>query len=599
MYSNYWKFYHAAKTAVLGFHHMACAMFFTFWFVCVAVDSARRGKVCWPKLRPSSVFRKIAVMAFFVYLFKDQIAGAMARSDQLIRETRYRQNFMASVVPGKRKMDANFFRSWHIWATGTFDFTASYLICAELYRGLYRVVFKRECTPRARLLFVVTFSGLCCFGLHRLDFIFHVTQCTCNYILVVLCQQLLPKREGKIVLWAYNLFCLWFIHTYGPPLVMPQLRSTGRRLYGWNGCGRFCVLKNISFGMDTLNASFKAMERKAATGADAAGSFSDDSGGGGGRAAHRRRRRQRLRLQRRIQQPEQQQGQLGPANSSGSGTSGTRIRKGNSIGSTADRALAGASASAGSTTAQDAQGVHTQCCGDRPPIPSVLEYFAYVFYIPLWIQGPILLYKDFSNTMHRKQWVGPVSVPLYTAFLGDSSHLGKYPYLNFNPRKDGPPVGEKICGMGPGKGVSVDPETSASMFWGYVKLAMYAVALNVANTYIYGSYLMQHQKVGVKMSPALTTFFLFFVATQHWFVMLVSWRALRLWALADGVEVTENMQRCPFTIFSFTTLWQHWHSSYHRWVANYVHLPLSEWGMHEVISVFLCFGFTGFWHGTR
>jgi acyl-CoA synthetase (AMP-forming)/AMP-acid ligase II len=136
------------------------------------------------------------------------------------------------------------------------------------------------------------------------------------------------------------------------------------------------------------------------------------------------------------------------------------------------------------------------------------------------------------------------------------------------------------------------------MFWDYVKVALFAVALNVANTYIYGSYLLQHEMLGKSMSPALTTFFIFFCATQHWFVMLVSWRALRLWALADGIDVTENMQRNPYFIFSFTTLWQMWHSSYHRWVVNYVHMPLSEWGVHNVLSVFLCFGFTGFWHGT-
>jgi hypothetical protein len=334
-YRNFYHFQRQFNYVLLSFHRSTCACFFTFWAVCVLVDSYRRGRLFWSKVRPSSVLKKVVIAAVLIYLFHGLAIDATNRSTKLIHEVRWRSNFMRSIVPGKRAMDANFFRSWHIWAIGTFDFTATYLICAELYRGLYRITFKRECTPRARLLFTLTFSALACFGLHRLDVAFHFIQCMINYLLVIFCQQLLPKRAGKVILWSYNIYSLWFIHTYGPRLVMPQWTSTGRRLYGWNGCGRFCVLKNISFAMDTLNATFKTMEREAAMGADTKGADAD-GGGGGGRAAYRRRRRQRRRRQqqhRRLQQEQQQP----IANSS---STGSRMRKGAGAGAGAAGAAA-------------------------------------------------------------------------------------------------------------------------------------------------------------------------------------------------------------------------------------------------------------------
>ena len=70
-----------------------------------------------------------------------------------------------SIIPG-RKLDASFFKSWHIWAKGSFQFTFYYIVCAALYRRMYKCIFGRDCSANARIFFVLSFSFLCCLGLH-------------------------------------------------------------------------------------------------------------------------------------------------------------------------------------------------------------------------------------------------------------------------------------------------------------------------------------------------------------------------------------------------------------------------------------------------
>jgi D-alanyl-lipoteichoic acid acyltransferase DltB (MBOAT superfamily) len=50
----------------------------------------------------------------------------------------------------------------------------------------------------------------------------------------------------------------------------------------------------------------------------------------------------------------------------------------------------------------------------------------------------------------------------------------------------------------------------------------------------------------------------------------VIWRFFRLWAMADGIEVTENMHRCMSNNYSAQGFWRSWHRSYNRWLIRYV-----------------------------
>ena len=42
--------------------------------------------------------------------------------------------------------------------------------------------------------------------------------------------------------------------------------------------------------------------------------------------------------------------------------------------------------------------------------PTLVEYCAYIFYLPLWHVGPILCFSDFQHTISKMQWTSPLPV---------------------------------------------------------------------------------------------------------------------------------------------------------------------------------------------
>ena len=47
-----------------------------------------------------------------------------------------------------------------------------------------------------------------------------------------------------------------------------------------------------------------------------------------------------------------------------------------------------------------------------------------------------------------------------------------------------------------------------------------------------------------------------------------------VWAMADGIEVPENMRRSMCNNFSLLGFWRSWHASFNRWLVRYLHLRL-------------------------
>jgi D-alanyl-lipoteichoic acid acyltransferase DltB (MBOAT superfamily) len=88
--------------------------------------------------------------------------------------------------------------------------------------------------------------------------------------------------------------------------------------------------------------------------------------------------------------------------------------------------------------------------------------------------------------------------------------------------------------------------------------------------------------------------------TFIWLKLMIPWRFFRLWAMADGVLVHENMKRCMSMNYSLTGFWRNWHCSFNRWLVRYVYVPLG--GSHGTgvlrrsFNTFLTFAFVGFWH---
>lgn len=75
-----------------------------------------------------------------------------------------------------------------------------------------------------------------------------------------------------------------------------------------------------------------------------------------------------------------------------------------------------------------------------------------------------------------------------------------------------------------------------------------------------------------------------------WLKLLIIWSFFRLWALSDGIETIENMDRCMSNNFSPMAFWRHWHRSYNRWLIRYVYIPLGG-KKYYALNIFPIFTF--------
>ena len=53
-----------------------------------------------------------------------------------------------------------------------------------------------------------------------------------------------------------------------------------------------------------------------------------------------------------------------------------------------------------------------------------------------------------------------------------------------------------------------------------------------------------------------------FMLLNYRLKFLLIWRFNRLWALIDGIEAPENMNRCMSDNYSFEGFWRSWHRGY-------------------------------------
>jgi D-alanyl-lipoteichoic acid acyltransferase DltB (MBOAT superfamily) len=84
-----------------------------------------------------------------------------------------------------------------------------------------------------------------------------------------------------------------------------------------------------------------------------------------------------------------------------------------------------------------------------------------------------------------------------------------------------------------------------------------------------------------------------------WLKFLVLWRFFRGWALIDGIESPENMDRCVSNHYSLSGFWRSWHKSYNRWLTRYLYIPLggNRVGMvYKIGNILIVFTYVALWH---
>jgi D-alanyl-lipoteichoic acid acyltransferase DltB (MBOAT superfamily) len=100
---------------------------------------------------------------------------------------------------------------------------------------------------------------------------------------------------------------------------------------------------------------------------------------------------------------------------------------------------------------------------------------------------------------------------------------------------------------------------------------------------------------GAPLSPLDMCLIPWWVMIIFWLKFLVIWRFFRLWALADGVDVPENMTRCICNNYDLVGFWRNWHASYNQWLVRYMYIPLGG-GAWRAANVWVIFTFVAVWH---
>ncbi|KAI8057108.1 glycerol transporter [Syncephalis plumigaleata] len=170
------------------------------------------------------------------------------------------------------------------------------------------------------------------------------------------------------------------------------------------------------------------------------------------------------------------------------------------------------------------------------------NYLAYLFYIPLFLAGPIITFNNFVAQMRRK----PTEITDKSTLLYALRVLGAI-----------------LC-----------METMMHYFY----------VVTISKTHAWSGF-----------TPFQISMVGYFNLKFIWLKLLIIWRFFRLWAMADGIEVIENMNRCMSNNYSAQGFWRSWHRSYNRWLIRYVYIPLGG-SKYSAYNMWPVFTFVAIWH---
>ncbi|CAG8486600.1 11199_t:CDS:10 [Ambispora leptoticha] len=168
-------------------------------------------------------------------------------------------------------------------------------------------------------------------------------------------------------------------------------------------------------------------------------------------------------------------------------------------------------------------------------------YLSYILYTPLYMAGPILTYNDYISQL-------------------------RYPH--------------KI-------------NIKATFLYG-IRLIAAVLGMELMLHYIYVVAISQ-SRAWIGDTPAQLSMIGYFNLKLIWLKLLIIWRFFRFWAMADGMEVAENMTRCMSNNYSAQGFWRSWHRSFNLWNIRYIYIPLGG-SKRQILNILIVFTFVALWH---
>nr|XP_009291368.1 protein-cysteine N-palmitoyltransferase HHAT isoform X1 [Danio rerio] len=188
-----------------------------------------------------------------------------------------------------------------------------------------------------------------------------------------------------------------------------------------------------------------------------------------------------------------------------------------------------------------------QNCALKTLIYQFLKLTAFCFYHPLFYNGPIMTYKDFSEQIERP-----------------------------------------LCKV-----------SALHVFSGILRLCVWWCLAEFMIHFMY-MHAIQSNETYLEMLPPWAMGGLALALVQFFYVKyLVLFGAVSLLVRLDGLE-PPTLPRCVSIMYSFTGMWRHFDVGLYKWLIRYIYVPLGgsrHGAFRKLLSTALAFGFVCFWHG--
>lgn len=182
-----------------------------------------------------------------------------------------------------------------------------------------------------------------------------------------------------------------------------------------------------------------------------------------------------------------------------------------------------------------------------PTCRSLLTYFSYTLYSPLYLAGPILTFNDYISQSRTSTALSPRRTALYG-----------------------------------------------------LRFVVALLVMEVQLHYIYAVAICSSSPDWSAYTPFQLSMLGYFNLHTIWLKLLILFRFFRLWSLVDDIDPPENVVRCMSDNYSTLSFWRGWHRSYNRWLVRYIYIPLGGGGAGGVarglFNTLVIFTFVAVWH---
>lgn len=200
---------------------------------------------------------------------------------------------------------------------------------------------------------------------------------------------------------------------------------------------------------------------------------------------------------------------------------------------------------------------------------TLLSYFAYLLYPPLYFSGPMITFNAYASYVVRpsRSLTGRHLLRYGCHALGNVVFLVVFMHYCFVPIF--------LTGV-------VNAEVAETMG---IRPPYLASTAPVPSPLYIRDLLTLEEKL----------YLLYIALAFLWCKFNSIWKLFRWFALMDLVETPEDMPQCFSNTVSMTDFWQSWHSSFNLWIVRYMYIPLGG-NRRKLLTIVPIFFFIAIWH---